>query len=190
MLLIFGAEHFPRLFAPIDPVKALHFHHRADPPVLPPKRHRFSLPDLVRPILRHRKSDGQRPDRSVRQAHPVPDRKIILLPQKSGEGGKHPGSDALQIGKGDRRNLPAGEFLRPPQPFLPFPFGGNPADQGAAVRSDGSRHCDSPFRFGCRPHSVLSNPAQRPARKSWPGLTGMVQGWHPMLGYWRSCSGL
>jgi len=34
----------------------------------------------------------------------------------------------------------------------------------------------------CKPHSVLVNPGQRPARGSSPGLTARVQWVQPMLG--------
>ncbi len=35
---------------------------------------------------------------------------------------------------------------------------------------------------GCSPHSVLANPAHRPARGSSPGATGRVHGAQPMEG--------
>ena len=34
--------------------------------------------------------------------------------------------------------------------------------------------------YRCKPHSVLSLPAQRPERGSAPGSTGWVQGWQPI----------
>jgi len=45
---------------------------------------------------------------------------------------------------------------------------------------------------GWSPHSVLSEPAQRPARGSSPGATGRVAGAHPIDGYprlWSACVG-
>jgi hypothetical protein len=42
-------------------------------------------------------------------------------------------------------------------------------------------HVRSSHRTQCRPHSVFSIPAQRPARGSSSGATGRVWGSHPML---------
>jgi hypothetical protein len=47
-----------------------------------------------------------------------------------------------------------------------------PPESRRRAQTDGSQRC--------RPHSVLSDPAQRPERGSAPGVTGWVQGRHPM----------
>lgn len=38
----------------------------------------------------------------------------------------------------------------------------------------------APLASSCKPHSVLSRPAQRPERGCSPAATGLVQGQHPM----------
>ena len=49
---------------------------------------------------------------------------------------------------------------------------------GRSVRVDPG---DGRYSLVCRPHSVLAEPLQRPARSSSPNITARVHGQQPML---------